>query len=49
MNILLLGFVAQLVLFYGMILFSDYLKDVESLKSHGKRQAVKVKRPSIKS
>jgi hypothetical protein len=30
MNLFLLGFVIQLVILYGMILFSDYLKSVGS-------------------
>jgi hypothetical protein len=30
MNLFLLGFVIQLVILYGMILFSDYLKSVAS-------------------
>jgi hypothetical protein len=30
MNLFLLGFIIQLVILYGMILFSDYLKSTAS-------------------
>lgn len=41
MNLLLLGFVIQLVILYGMILFSDYLKAVQ--KPSATRRPVKVR------
>lgn len=43
MNLFLLGFVFQLVILYGMILFSDYLKAVDSTKPPIERRAVKVR------
>jgi hypothetical protein len=43
MNLFLLGFVIQLVVLYGMILFSDYLKAEASQKPKGQRQPVKIR------
>lgn len=43
MNLLLLGFVVQLVILYGMILFSDYLKAVATQKPSASRRPVKVR------
>ncbi len=43
MNLLLLGFLVQLVILYGMILFSDYLKTVATQKPSASRPAVKVR------
>ncbi len=43
MNLLLLGFLVQLVILYGMILFSDYLKAVATQKPSVRRPAVKVR------
>lgn len=40
MNLFLLGFVSQLVILYGMILFSDYLKSVGTV---AQRRPVKVR------
>ncbi|HET9236709.1 MAG TPA: hypothetical protein VFO10_05640 [Oligoflexus sp.] len=42
MNLFLLGFVIQLVILYGMILFSDYLKSVSS-KPRALRRPAKVR------
>lgn len=42
MNLLLLGFIMQLVILYGMILFSDYLKSVAS-RPTALRRPVKVR------
>ncbi len=38
MNLFLLGFVIQLVVLYGMILFSDYLREAVSNHSAVQRQ-----------
>ncbi|WP_176736359.1 hypothetical protein [Oligoflexus tunisiensis] len=43
MNYLLLGFILQLVILYGMILFSDYLKAVEGDVPAQRRRPVKVR------
>jgi hypothetical protein len=43
MNIVLLGFISQLVILYGMILFSDYLKAVASRKPVRAHRPVKVR------
>jgi hypothetical protein len=42
MNIFLLGFIIQLVILYGMILFSDYLKS-DASQSRPLRRPVKVR------
>jgi hypothetical protein len=44
MNLFLLGFIIQLVILYGMILFSDYLKElVMNHSSMTRRRPVKVR------
>jgi hypothetical protein len=43
MNLLLLGFILQLVILYGMILFSDYLKSMEGKAQVARRRPVKVR------
>ena len=46
MNLFLLGFVSQLVILYGMILFSDYLKSVAGAKPLPRRTAkIRVRKP----
>jgi len=43
MNLLLLGFIVQLVILYGMILFSDYLKAVATQKTSATRRPVEIR------
>jgi hypothetical protein len=43
MNLFLLGFIIQLVILYGMILFSDYLDATASQKATDLRRPVKVR------
>jgi len=46
MNLLLLGFVMQLVILYGMILFSDYLREMLSNPRTRQRPVkVRIKKP----